>query len=604
MLNLLYYITIMDEYIRKDFSKIIKANALEGRRWMRATDSEAVRIYDRNLPAFPVTIELYGKYAKVVDYSEEGMDDESIAICKDLISRMVYVEENRIIFQARKKREGIEQHTKEDAEPLKLEVKENGLSFEVDLTSHIDTGLFLDMVNVRSLVKDMAKGMRVLNLFSYTASFSVYAASGMASRVVSVDMSNTYSEIAYKNLERNGLIDAEKFPIVVKDALSFIDEEVENRRVYDIIIFDPPSFSNSHKMDKPFDIQKDYLSCIYKLNKLLSQNGVLIFSTNLSTFALEKKYLKQAFKVREITEDIRALGFVKSKMGQSRVWLMEKTAEMKAVYVRKSAKGAPRREMEEVKDELLDKLVLSMEGGKDEDVKASDAKKRERRGERRDFSDRKPRDFSDRPRRDRDERRDFSDRPRRDRDERRSGFDRRGRDFDDRPRFSDDRRSYDRRGRDFRDRDDRRSAFDRPRRDFDRDDYPRRDFEERPRRDSDRDDRPRRDFRDRDDRRSYDRPRRDYDDRPRRDFDRDDRPRRDYRDRDDRPRFSDDRRSFDRRGRDFDRPSFSERPRYGSKDKKGSVKPYGYDNIRSSRKRDDSAEDSSFFWRNKEEENK
>ncbi len=586
----------MNEYEKKDFGKLLKSGALEGRRWMRATDSEAVRIYDRQLAAFPVTVELFGKCAKVVDYSEEGMSDEDVTITRDIVNRMAYIEGDRIYFQRRKKREGIEQHTAQDDESTVLSVKENGLSFEVDLTTHIDTGLFLDMVNVRSLVEEMAKGLKVLNLFSYTGSFSVYAARGGAESVTSVDMSNTYTAWAERNLKANGY-EGDRFSCVCQDADAFLTEAKKAGKRWDLVIFDPPSFSNSHKMEKPFDIAKDYLEWIYRINYLLEDKGVLIFSSNLGNFGIEKNRLKQAFKVTEISQDIQAQGFVRGKAGQSRVWVMEKTAPMKPVsarsatgkkYDRKEARSLDvfrepvkeNKEMEEVKDEYLDRLVLTMEADEAEveAKRAERAQKREERG-----SDRPRKEFSARGRRERDERprRDFRDRSDRDFGERRPR-----RDFEDRPR------------RDFSDRP-RKDFEDRPRRDFS--DRPRRDFEDRPRKDFA--DRPRRDFEDRPRREFSDRPRRDFEDRPRREFS--DRPRRDFEDRprrdfEDRPR----REFSDRPRRDFgsDRPN-GDRPRsrYGSK---GAVKPYGYDNIRSSRDRSGEDKGSSFFWRNKDDEEK
>ena len=565
----------MEDYQKKDFAKLLKAGALEGRRWMRATNSEAVRIYDRNLDSFPVTVELFGKFAKVVDYSENGMSDEDILVAKDIISRMVYVEEDKIIFQERKKREGLEQHSAFEETPIVLNVLENGLTFKVDLTTHIDTGLFLDQVNTRSLVRDISKGERVLNLFSYTGSFSVYAAAGGAEKVVSVDMSNTYTKIAKENMKANEFLSEERYAFITEDATKYIKEAESKGEKFDIIIFDPPSFSNSHKMDSPFDIKKDYLSYCVTLNHLLSDDGVLIFSTNLSTFALDKKILKAAFQVRELTEDIRAVGFTKSKSGNSRVWIMKKVAEMKATSVRKRTEKVVRRDkMEEVKDSDLDRLVLSMdekEESKDSENRPQ-RKERERRGDER--RSKEKRSFGDR-RGERGDRRErfSSDRPRF-REDRGFSRDRREdrRDSSSRPRYNDENR------RDFnRDRDsyrgDRRSSYsDRPRFSDDR----RRDDNSSRSRYSD-------------DRRSS------YNDRPRYSDDR----RRD--DRDFRPRYNDDRRSsYQDRPRFSDREQSSDRPRYQRERK--SVKPYGYDSFKKSRDRNSSSDDSTFFWRNKDED--
>ena len=520
----------MDEYTKKDFAKIIKRNALELRRWMKLSDSNCGRIYDRSLSDLDFTVDLYDTYTKVVDYTDGGMEEETVKEVLDLISRMAYVEKAKIVYQVRKKREGIEQHSTMSEEMVCLQVKENGLNFNVDLTSHIDTGLFLDLAQVRQAVKDSSEGKNVLNLFSYTGAFSVYAASGLAKKVVSVDLSNTATAKAEANLKDNGFLAEEEYPCIAMDALTYIKQAQEKNDKFDMIIFDPPSFSNSNKMDGVFDVQKQYLDYIYEISLLMEKGSVLIFSTNLSTFQFDKKALKASFKIKDLTMDLKMVGFTK-KNSLTHVWSLEKVADMKKPLKNESAKKGAK--MEKVKDDSLDRLTLSWD---DEEKKEAVAPRKDAR---RDYSDRKRRENNDR-------RRYYSDRPRRDFEERkrRDYSDRPRRDFDDRPR------------RDF---------SDRPRRDFD--DRPRRDFSDRPRRDFD--DRPRRDF--------SDRLRRDFDDRPRRDFS--DRPRRDF---DDRPR----RDSFDRPRRDYDeRPRREDRDEKKIRAKKSSPKPYGFDNFMETKSR-------------------
>ena len=545
----------MEEYVKKDFARLLKNGALEAHRWMNQSDSEVSRIYDRNLEELQVTVELYGKYARIVNYGDELSEDDK-AVIRDIVSRMVYIESSRIIFQERKKREEGEQHGLMAEEPVIVNVRENSLVFRCDLTTHVDTGLFPDQVNTRLMVKDNCFGLRVLNLFSYTGSFSVYAAAGGAESVTSVDLSNTYTALARENLKANGFLSEEKYPCITQDARVFVNEAVERGEKWDLIIFDPPSFSNSHKMEKPFDIKKDAYEWFILLNKLLKQKGILIFSTNLATFSLDKKKLKSIYKVREITAEILPLGFSRRKNGISRVYLFEK--------VRDAQECLRDKNVEKVKDEDFERLILSME--RDEEAKSPserkdagdrksgsyDKRSREGQGDRR-FQ----RDRDAKPRYDRDERRDS--RPRYDRDERR----------DSRPRFDRDER---RDSRPRYDRDERRDS--RPR--FDRDE--RRDSRPRFDRDERRDSRPR--F-DRDERR---------DSRPR--FDRDER--RDSRPRYDRDERRDSRPHFDRDDRRDSRPRFSEdRPR-----EKKQVKPYGYDTIKKSRARDD--EEGKFFWRDDE----
>lgn len=318
----------MQEYEKKDFAKILKKNALEGHRWMKSSDSSAVRVYDRNLAAFPVTIDLYSGYARVVDYSDGGMDEDDVTVMMDLITRFLYVEKSRIIYTERRKREGREQHGIAD-DSLVVSVRENGLVFECELKRYTDTGLFLDLAQARAIIRSMSKGMRVLNLFSYTSSFSVYAAAGGAEKTVSVDLSNVYSAWSRRNLDGNGFIDQDKYRIVASDAWGYLEKASEEGEVYDIVIFDPPAFSNSHKADD-FDVKKDYLRYLHRISKVLAPGGVCLFSENLSGFGISRSILKPWWKVQEITEEVRAVGFSAKRSGL-RVWMLKKTADMQEV---------------------------------------------------------------------------------------------------------------------------------------------------------------------------------------------------------------------------------------------------------------------------------
>ena len=557
----------MQEIDKKDFSKILKKNALDAHRWMKETESSASRVYDRNLGAFPVTVELFGQYARIVDYADGGMSDDDVIVMKDLVSRFLYVESDKIIYVQRKKREGREQHEKGE-DSLVVNVLENGLSFECELLKYVDTGLFLDHANTRRMVRDMSSGMRVLNLFSYTGSFSVYAAAGGAESVVSVDLSNVYSAWARRNLVVNGFLDEAKYSVVTDDAGRYLEKCLEDGSRFDIVIFDPPAFSNSHKADD-FDVERDYLKYFEMISHVLAPGGCMLFSENLSGFVFSKEKLKPYWKIMEITGDVRTVGF-SAKRNALRVWWMKKVADMKEV------RATAKRKKRVMDEEKIERLVIDAEAEEREprrEPAPEDRRERRegrRRDERRPERRREDQGRSDRPR--------FSDRE--DRGYRRDDRDRR-------PRYSD-------RDRDFRPRHD-----DRPR-------Y--------------RDDRPR--FRD-DYRRDDDRPRyRDYDDRPRyrddrpcySDRDRDFRPRRD-----ERPRYRDDfrpRREFsDRRRDDWDNETgrayrsgrFSDDrrpPRYGAdgadrrpfgrdeKRRKAPPKPYGYDDFHETKRRDTK----DYFW--------
>ena len=564
----------MLDYERKDFAKLLKRGALEGRRWMRSTDSEAVRIYDRNLEGVPVTVDLYGKYAKIVDYAPGALDESTKAQVIDLVNRMAYVELGRIIYQVRRKREGLEQHTLMSDEKVELVVKEHGLEFLVDLTSHIDTGLFLDHAITREYVRSISEGLRVLNLFSYTGSFSVYAAAGKAESVTSVDMSNTYCAIAERNLAANGFIDKSRFPVVVSDALVFIDKAVAEGAQYDLVVFDPPSFSNSHRMARPFDVKKDYLAWMSKLSRIMSDHAILIFSCNSSTFALDKSTLKRSFRITGITEQMAPVGFSRSKGGMSRTWLMEKLDLFEWREDHSREYGTGRSKVKTVDDQDFEHLVSSIDS---EEAQAG-GDRPSRRDDRRGRSEGRPSYRDDRRPswRGRDERRDEGgssyrgdrrgwsgdrdvrrgrdeDRRPYDRGDRRSSYrsdDRRGRD-EGRPSYRDDRRpSW--RGRDER-RDEGGSSYRGDRREWSGD---------------------------RDVRRGRDEGRRPYGaGEGRSSWSRDDgRP--SYRDRS----SGDDRRPYqDRDGRSRAQSHSYDKARRARK----SIRPYGYDSIRSSRNRED-----------------
>ena len=450
----------MDEYEKKDFAKLLKHGALEAHRWMNNTDSTAVRIYDRNLQAFPLTIDFYGQYVLVVDYSDGGMEgDDRIA-----------ARNPRWSFCTSKSSALWEFENAGGSNITISYVKENGFSFEVELKSYADTGLFLDQTITRSEVMGISQGMRVLNLFSYTGSFSVYAAAGGAESVVSVDLSNVYSAWAKRNLEKNGFIDERKYSVVTCDAAQYLREAEERSERYDIVIFDPPAFSNSHKAED-FDVQKDHL-------------GFLAAIENLKGFDLEKAVLKPFWKVSEITDVVHAQGF-SSKRSGLRVWMLKKVADMKAMDY--ASAGKKRRRMDEEKAERLsfDEAAEAQDKAPVEKTEARDDERSPRRsyGRREGSGERRGRDrgYS---RRDggryagsreggyRDRDRDYGyDRPRRRyeddfRPRDRDRFSDRDRGYD-RPRYRDDYRD------DYRDRDRDRYYSDRPR--YRSSDYDRRD---------------------------------------------------------------------------------------------------------------------------------
>lgn len=227
---------------------------------------------------------MYGTCVYILDYREDTENEESSAEeIIDTVSRMLYVKKGHIFYKNRKTRKGIFQHKKLDNSGNLVEVMENGLRFLVNLHDYIDTGLFPDHRKTRELVRDSAMGKNVLNLFAYTGSFSVYAAAGGAKTIDTVDLSANYNRWAEKNLSLNGFAD-KKYTFTAADTAVWLRAAQKGRKKYDIIIADPPTFSNSRKMDGTFDIQRDYVSLLKACLSILSKDGFIIFSTNFTKF--------------------------------------------------------------------------------------------------------------------------------------------------------------------------------------------------------------------------------------------------------------------------------------------------------------------------------
>lgn len=262
------------------------------------------RVYDHDLPEFPFCIELYGDRLYVAEYDRRhGLTEEehqlwfeaSLAIMADVME----VDPERIYSKLRRRKQGrLGQYQKLQEEKEEFEVEESGLKFLVNLTDYLDTGLFLDHRLTRARVREEASGKRVLNLFAYTGSFSVYAAAGGASRVVTADLSNTYLNWAGRNLTLNGFADREKYSLVQADVLALLTQL--DAGSFDLIIMDPPTFSNSKKMEGFLDIQRDHVQLINQCLQLLDQGGVLYFSTNARKFQLQESAIRST-GIRDIT---------------------------------------------------------------------------------------------------------------------------------------------------------------------------------------------------------------------------------------------------------------------------------------------------------------
>lgn len=286
---------------RNRLTKVFKHRSKQAKR----IQVSCYRVYDHDLPEFPFCIELYEDKIYLAEYlRRHGMTDEEHEVwldeCIAIISEITAVPPEMVFVRQRKRqshREG--QYEKMDARQVFFTVLEDGLKFQVNLTDYLDTGLFLDHRTTRLMVKALCRDKNVLNLFCYTGSFSVYAAAGGASGVTSVDLSKTYLNWAEDNFTINLLKDKDKYRFHhadVKQYLKTIPPET-----YDLVIIDPPTFSNSKRMKDFLDIQRDHAELLNDVLAATKPGGIIYFSTNFTRFVLEQDAIN-ASEIKDITK--------------------------------------------------------------------------------------------------------------------------------------------------------------------------------------------------------------------------------------------------------------------------------------------------------------
>ncbi|TMI89305.1 MAG: methyltransferase domain-containing protein [Bacteroidetes bacterium] len=270
------------------------------------------RLYDHDLPEFPFCIEIYEQNIYVAEYKRRhGMNEDEhdewmkrsiVAICE-----ILKVSDENIFLKLRQRKPGrLGQYQKTAGKQSEFIVKENNLKFIVNLSDYLDTGLFLDHRVTREKVKTEVKEKKVLNLFSYTGSFSVYGASGKANEVVTVDLSKTYLEWAKRNMQLNGFADTNKYKFIQADVLQYLKTISQNS--FDIIIFDPPTFSNSKRMEDILDIQRDHGKLINDCIRILKPGGKIYFSTNYKKFVLDIATIRTSL-IKDITKQTTPFDF-------------------------------------------------------------------------------------------------------------------------------------------------------------------------------------------------------------------------------------------------------------------------------------------------------
>jgi 23S rRNA (cytosine1962-C5)-methyltransferase len=292
------------------------------RKWAKRTATDALRLYDRDIHHYPVAIDLYAGRFCVHYYAQASHlapPDELRSAVSKAIGQLFGVDEEAIYWRTRAKHKISRQYEKLNEERHFFNVAEYGISFRVNLSDYLDTGLFLDHRETRQLFAKEARGKHILNLFAYTCAFSVHAAVAGAASTTSVDMSNTYSRWGRANLDLNG-IPHNHHRIIRADCLKFLDEELRSGQRYDLMIIDPPTLSRSKKMEQLFDLCVDYVQLLKRSIQLLTPQGVIYFSCNARKLAFDLSLFPQCH-IQEITAQTVAMDFVRSPL--HRCWRLQ-----------------------------------------------------------------------------------------------------------------------------------------------------------------------------------------------------------------------------------------------------------------------------------------
>ncbi len=282
-----------------DFKNRLQKNYKHLGKWARKQNVESFRVFDRDIPEYPYIVELHKDVAVIWDKSDDDIDAEKFDHFNHVVNgtkEVLALEEENIIVKKRFRQTEDVRYEKLEKEKRELITREKDAQFILNLSDYLDTGLFLDHRPLRETVFKNSKDKKVLNLFSYTCSVSVFAALGGAREVVSVDMSKTYLDWGKRNFELNA-IDVNNHKFIQENCLEFLESD---HRRYDLIFLDPPTFSNSKRMDDTFDVERDQENLVNLCMKRLHPDGILYFSNNKRKFKFAS-ILYEYFEVKDIT---------------------------------------------------------------------------------------------------------------------------------------------------------------------------------------------------------------------------------------------------------------------------------------------------------------
>lgn len=283
-------------------------------KWAKRSEISAYRVYDADLPDYNVAVDVYeNQWVLVQEYAppreiEQELADKRVKEIMTVLPEVFQVDRSKIFFKTRRKQKGNAQYTRFSKEGKREVIHEQGSRFWVNFTDYLDTGIFLDHRIVRSMIKDMAQNKKFLNLFCYTGTATVYAASGGAKSTVSVDSSKTYIDWARDNMALNGFGER-KHRYITEDCFTFLKN---SRDRFDLIFLDPPTFSNTKSSRSTFDIQRDHVALIKMTVARLEKGGTLIFSNNYRKFKIDLKAFDK-LNIKEISDSTISEDFKRNR---------------------------------------------------------------------------------------------------------------------------------------------------------------------------------------------------------------------------------------------------------------------------------------------------
>lgn len=301
--------------VATDFANRLQKNIKKISKWAKQQGLDAYRLYDADLPEYNLAVDRYADYIVVQEYAAPKNIDENKVRQRllDAVTATLHVtsvETNKLILKVRQKQKGTNQYEKLANKGEYFYVNEYGVQLWVNLTDYLDTGLFLDHRLTRKMIGELAKGKDFLNLFAYTGSATVHAALGGAKSTTTVDMSNTYLNWAEQNLILND-IEGKQHKLIQADCLQWLEK---CDRQFDLIFVDPPTFSNSKRMEESWDVQRDHVKLMSNLKRVLPNNGTIVFSNNKRGFKMNLVALEElGLSAVEISHKTLPLDFERNK---------------------------------------------------------------------------------------------------------------------------------------------------------------------------------------------------------------------------------------------------------------------------------------------------